>query len=249
MPSCWTPELVSVTSYDTDIGRLRAVAVASALLAQVLGPDIAALIDPEIDRALRAALAAAGADGALRRLEAVEDPGVPADPAELAGRWVRWFDLGRVAPYEASNVVASAGGVTPRLADIAGFYRAFGLEVADDRPDHVIAELEFLAMAVMAEAEANDAGDNEAAGVAAGAIRLFIRDHIGAWIDAWASRVAGVDELRPWVPAATAAVELVRAEATRRNVIPLSDAAVLLADAGVADDEEAVLDCLDSSAD
>ncbi len=236
---------MSATVVDAEVGRLRAAAVASALLARVLGPSTDALVDPETRDALRTALAAAGADAAVRRLEDLDASDADLDPAELAGRWVRWFDLGRVAPYEASNVVVSAGGVTPRLADIAGFYKVFGLEVVDDRPDHVVAQLEFLAMAFMAEAEAIEAHDDDAIQATSGAIRLFIRDHIGGWIDAWASRVAGVDELSPWVPAATAAVELVRAEATRRNVIPLSDAAVLLADAGVADDEEAMLDCSD----
>ena len=54
---------------------------------------------------------------------------------------MRWFDLGRVAPYEGSNVATTVGGITPRLADVAGFYRAFGLTVIGDRPDHVVAQL------------------------------------------------------------------------------------------------------------
>lgn len=236
------------TSTAVDVDRLRAAAVASALLARTLGPDTEALVDPETRSAIREALDAAGADAATSRLGPSE-VAPERDPSELAGLWVRWFDLGRVAPYEGSNVVSTAGGVTPRLADIAGFYRAFGLQVVDDRSDHVVAQLEFLAMALLAEAEAIDAGDAAGAAGSSRAIRTFLRDHLGSWIDVWASRVAAVDELEPWVPYAAAAAELVRSEAHLRNVIPLAEAAVLPADAGVADDEEAVMDCQDVSLD
>lgn len=230
------------TVVGVDSVRLRAAAVASALLARVLGPDTEWLVDVETRDAIRVALAAAGADAALDRLDSGDALEV-LDPAELAGRWVRWFDLGRVAPYEGSNVVATTGGVTPRLADVAGFYRALGLEVVDERPDHVVAQLEFLAMALMAEVEATEAGDDRSAEATSRLIRTFLRDHLGAWIDVWASRVAAVDELGAWVPAAAAAAELVRAEAHRRHVIPLREAAILPADAGLAEDEEAVMAC------
>lgn len=228
-----------------DARRLRAAAAASSLLARTLGPDTDALVDPETHDAVVAALEAADAPAALSRLDSCRTS-VSAGPSELAGRWVRWFDLGRVAPYEGSNVVSTAGGVTPRLADVAGFYKAFGLQVVDDRPDHVIAQLEFLAMALLAQAEAIESGDEAAEQETSRAIRSFLRDHLGGWIDVWASRVAAIDELEPWVPFAAAAAELVRTEATRRNVIPLSEAAVLPADAGLAEDYEAVVSCEDA---
>jgi TorA maturation chaperone TorD len=166
---------------------------------------------------------------------------------ELARRWVRWFDLGRVPPYEGSNVPPSAGGVTPRLADIAGFYRAFGVAVPGNRPDHIVAELEFMALVLRAEAEAVDAGEPARARVAADAARAFLRDHLGTWIDAWAARVAEVQDLGPWADTAAAAAALVRAEAADRNVIPLRPAAVLPADAGIADPAEAGLECGEES--
>lgn len=229
----------------TGTGELRVRAVSFALIARTLGSDPAPLVDPESIDALRRALAAAGASSALGRLAEVDQASVPA-VGELAGRWVRWFDLGRVAPYEGSNVASTAGGVTPRLADVAGFYRAFGLQVVDDRPDHVVAQLEFLAMAVLAEAEAIENDRTDDAGAAADAIRSFLRDHVGGWIDAWAARVGAIAELNPWAPYAAAAAELVRTEAALRNVIPLTDAAVLVADAGIADDEEAEMACEDA---
>jgi TorA maturation chaperone TorD len=221
--------------------HLRARSVAYALLARMLGPEPTALTDETSIDALRAALEVAD-DAAIARLVDIEPHALP-EPAQLAGRWVRWFDLGRVAPYEGSNVPTTVGGITPRLADIAGFYRAFGMAVTGDRPDHVVAELEFLAVTLLAEAEATEHGDPERADIAARATRSFLRDHIGGWIDAWAARVEAIDELGPWIPYAAIAADLVRSEAANRNVIPLREPATLRADAGVASESEGIITC------
>lgn len=209
----------------------------------MLGPDPTAITDATSIAALRTALNAAD-DSAIARLDLLESQTIP-EPAVLAGRWVRWFELGRVAPYEASNVSTTVGGMTPRLADVAGFYRAFGMSVSGDRPDHIVAQLEFLAITLLTEAEAIERGDGERAEIAAKATRSFLRDHLGGWIDAWAARVSAIAELEAWFPYAAAAADLVRSEAARRNVIPLRDAAALTADAGVADDLEATITCED----
>ncbi len=227
---------------------LRARSVGFASVARLLGPDTTWLTDTDAVDTLKAALDAAGEDAARRRLERPAE--VPlASPEQLAGRWVRWFDLGRVAPYEGSNVVTTVGGVTPRLADIAGFYQAFNAVVKHDRPDHVVAQLEFVAMALLLEAEAIERGDHDQAAIVADAIRAFLRDHLGGWIDAWAARVDEIDELAPWAPYAAIAADLTRSESAKRNVIPLRTSALLEADAGVPVDEEAILACEDVVAD
>lgn len=224
---------------------LRARSVAFALLGKVLGPDVHPLADPAITELLLTALETAGEDAVATRLEDRLPASLPT-VEQLAGLWVKWFDLGRVPPYEASNSAPSAGGITPRLADIAGFYRAFDLRVVGDRPDHVVAQLELLAVLLLVEAEADENGDAERSSIAADATRKFVRDHIGGWVTAWAARVGAIDELAPWFPYAAAAAALVDAEAKHRHVIPLRDDVVLPADAGVADDEEAMMACADT---
>lgn len=228
--------------------QLRARSVAFALVARFLGPDTTPLTDPTTLDALRTALNSAGNNHALLLLADLDHHSLP-EPDRLEGRRVRWFDLGRVAPYEGSNVAATAGGVTPRLADIAGFYRAFNMSITGDRPDHVVAQLEFLALTLLAEAEATERDDPERADIAARATRSFLRDHIGGWIDAWAARVGAIDELSPWFPYAAAAAELVCREATHRNVILLRDVPALPADAGIPSDDEAIMTCEDASYD
>lgn len=138
---------------------------------------------------------------------------------------------------------AGAGGVTPRLADVAGFYAAFGVRTDHDRPDHLVAELEFMAVLLAAEADARTHGDLSEADVAASAARTFLRDHLGTWVTAWAARVADVDELAPWAPVAAATAELIDAECHDRHVIPLRHDAVVGGDAGIADADDAALEC------
>ena len=236
------------------IDTLKARGAAYALVARLLSADTRLLAEGEALDALRHAVAEADCPRAEARLDARElaageldarelgaaDP----DADELARRWVRWFDQGRVAPYECSNTPPTAGGHTGRLADVAGFYRAFGMVVSGDRPDHVVAELEFASLVSLAEASALERGDDEQAAVSAGAARAFLRDHLGAWFDAWAARVEAIDELRPWAPIAAVAADLVAADCSQRNVVPVRSFAVLTDDAGLfADDDELLPVC------
>ncbi|HEY7158373.1 MAG TPA: molecular chaperone TorD family protein [Gemmataceae bacterium] len=81
-----------------------------------------------------------------------------------------------------------------QLADIAGFYRAFGLETAQaapERPDHLALELEFMAFLLRKERLAlTSAGTNaaatEQAGICADAQQSFLRDHLAWWVPSFA---------------------------------------------------------------
>lgn len=241
-----------VVETSSIVETLKARGVAYALVARLLSSDTRLLAEGDALDTLREAVDAAGSPRASARLDARElaagefdarPLGAAApDAGELSRRWVRWFDQGRVAPYECSNTPPTAGGHTARLADVAGFYRAFGMTVAGDRPDHVVAELEFASLVSLAEASALERDDADQAEVAAGAARAFLRDHLGTWLDAWAARVGDVDELRPWAPVAAVAADLVSADCAQRNVVPVRPFAVLSGDAGLpADDEEDLL--------
>lgn len=222
--------------------RLRRRATAFALLARLLGRDVDALLDESTIETLDAVLADPDDVRPRRRLAEHDATRLP-DAATLAGRWVRWFDSGRVAAYEGSNVPATAAGITPRLADVAGFYAAFGCVVRNDRPDHIVAELEFMSVLLVAEADARDAGRDDQAEVTAGAARVFLRDHLGTWVTAWASRVGEIDDLRPWFPVAAAAAELVACECHDRRVIPVRLSPVLPADLGIDPPDATILEC------
>ena len=80
-----------------------------------------------------------------------------------------------------------------QMADIAGFYRAFGLTPSSkvhDRLDHVSLEAEFMAILITRQLHALDQklGD-EAVEVCYEAQRMFFRDHLGWWLPAFGVRL------------------------------------------------------------
>jgi TorA maturation chaperone TorD len=76
------------------------------------------------------------------------------------------------------------------LADIAGFYTAFGLELAGERPDELTAELEFCGLLALKEAVARERSMKEQARVSHEGLELFLHDHLGRWATARRARVA-----------------------------------------------------------
>ncbi len=70
---------------------------------------------------------------------------------------------------------------TTIMADIAGFYRAFGLKVGGERPDQITVELEFLAFLAYKEAVLCEEDDNDQADICVDAERAFLTDHLGDW--------------------------------------------------------------------
>ncbi len=72
-----------------------------------------------------------------------------------------------------------------QLADIAGFYLAFGLEMAEEvheRPDHISLELEFMGALAFREAYARGHHGPAEVDLLRDAQRLFLQDHLGRWV-------------------------------------------------------------------
>jgi putative dimethyl sulfoxide reductase chaperone len=82
-----------------------------------------------------------------------------------------------------------------RLADLAAFYRAFGVEVTEDateRQDHICLELEFMSVLAAQEAYAHEHRcDQEQISQCRAAQKKFLREHLGRWLPAFARRLAG----------------------------------------------------------
>jgi DMSO reductase family type II enzyme chaperone len=79
-----------------------------------------------------------------------------------------------------------------RLADLAAFYRAFGLEVdeAAERHDHLCIELEFMSVLAAKEAYAIQQNlDTESLAIVRDAQRDFLREHVGRWSPAFGRRL------------------------------------------------------------
>lgn len=98
-------------------------------------------------------------------------------------------------PYETEYAGEHLFYQAQQLADIGGFYRAFGLEVAEtahERLDHIAVELEFLHMVTAREAYALHTRDAENARLCRDAQRMFLEDHLGRWASYFAELVARV---------------------------------------------------------
>jgi TorA maturation chaperone TorD len=104
---------------------------------------------------------------------------------------------GPVPPYETEYGTDALFLQPQEMADIAGFFRAFGLELGrqeHQRVDHVACECEFLAFLCRKEAYALEQGDDDMLAQTTRAQRLFLKDHLGRFGPAFGYRLAREDE-------------------------------------------------------
>ncbi len=87
---------------------------------------------------------------------------------------------------------------TQRLADVAGFYRAFALDaMPGERPDHIAVEAEFLQYLLerkIAARRLNHGPEKEA--ILDDAFQSFFRDHFARWAPSFARRLYTIAQAR-----------------------------------------------------
>lgn len=114
-------------------------------------------------------------------------------------------------------------GRTFELADIAGMYRAFGLRLSakqNERPDHIVAELEFIGALLMQLAWALADSKQEQASITRDALHLFLDQHAGRWLKAFAAAVDKQGAMPAYAAAAHAAASFVEGECARAGAAP-----------------------------
>lgn len=84
-------------------------------------------------------------------------------------------------PYEVEHRKGHEYAKAQIMADVMGFYRAFGVEPQGDRPDHICAELEFMHLLTLKEAHALNAGQADKAELCREAQQKFLREHLLTW--------------------------------------------------------------------
>jgi len=94
---------------------------------------------------------------------------------------------------EYGNLKADSLFQPHRLADLNAFYRAFGLELAEnaaERPDHICLELEFMSVLAAKEAYALEHQlDADQIALGRDAQKKFLREHLGHWLPAFTRRL------------------------------------------------------------
>jgi DMSO reductase family type II enzyme chaperone len=121
-----------------------------------------------------------------------------AGDAALAAEYLRLFSgRGAVSLHEAAyGDGRRIAGRPAELADISGFYLAFGVSASDgdpDLPDHLSAELEFLSLLLLKESHATLRGWRAKSRIARDAAKAFLEDHLGRWVGAFARDLARAD--------------------------------------------------------
>lgn len=146
-----------------------------------------------------------------------------------------------------------------QLADIAGFYQAWGLRVAQDHrglPDFIATELEFMSLVLRKQVYALAQGWSDRSDLSAHAALAFLEDHLGRWVPTFCADVQEITGGAGFFAAAAALCDRFVAEEVRRSgirpdrvrsrVIPLADTepfqcglAPAQDDAGLAEDQTA----------
>lgn len=132
-----------------------------------------------------------GADGALRlSFERACRALDGTSESELSDEYHRLFDTLLACPINESGFVRRDKGAI--LGDVAGFYRAFGMDVSKDgheRADHLSCELEFVAVLLVMLANARAEGRAEAAEITEKALSAFALDHLSEWLPGFSAQL------------------------------------------------------------
>lgn len=102
-------------------------------------------------------------------------------------------------PYEAEYCPSKdANQRAARMADVAGFYHAFGFAVDrkyPERPDHVALEVEFISLLHEKYLRTANPSQQESCDEA---LKHFMTDHILRWVPSFAQRLATRSEIVSW---------------------------------------------------
>jgi DMSO reductase family type II enzyme chaperone len=165
------------------------------------------------------------------------------EPEEVEEEYHRTFghQISQDCPlYETQFLGGQVFQQVQQLADIAGFYLAFGLEVAEgagERADHISLELEFMQVLAYREAYARTHHGPTEVDLLRDGQRAFLRDHLTRWIPTLARLVerkaAGFYRriatfTAAWVAAEAAAMSLPTSEAVEYVPATAADAGEML---------------------
>ena len=129
-------------------------------------------------------------DWVTRLAKAFEEDSDHASISGLESDYARLFDASiqtPCPPYESNYGSNHTYDLTRELADVAGFYRAFGLNMSNtnkEMPDHISAEMEFMHILTLKEAHATMKGWSDKISLTRDAQKKFLQAHLGRWTSA-----------------------------------------------------------------
>ncbi len=107
------------------------------------------------------------------------------NPTEIQGEYTTLFETDPRAPIrETSYELDKTGRRSAEMADLLGFYRAFGLNLSEGiEPDSIVTELEFMSYLLQKIYHLREAGEEEGAEITSEAVDKFLGGHLGRWYE------------------------------------------------------------------
>lgn len=171
---------------DESAGLIRRAALLRLLAAGFLYPDV------ELQQRLLQDIAAMPTDdAAASALAALECAWSMADNDMLTEEYSRLFIGGDAVVLHETTY--SGTGRSTELADINGFYLAFGFDLRAGQhevADHLGVQLEFYSLLLLKQAYALEQGWQDKFEIARDAAKAFLADHLGRWVGSVCERAA-----------------------------------------------------------
>ena len=121
------------------------------------------------------------------------------DVRDMEGEYNRIFSMGLMCPHNETEFCSSHVFMKGQeLADIAGFYNAFGFKMSVEEKalvDFVGTELEFMHVVTFKEHHALGSGEEGNAGTCREAQEKFLKGHLGAWVGAFSKILSATTHL------------------------------------------------------
>jgi DMSO reductase family type II enzyme chaperone len=208
-----------MASASEALARSAVLGLLSQALAYPTGPAVADLLEEDLPFALALAEHLPGPGAATVRELAGVLEGETQERLEDAFRERFSHVHPRDCPlYETDHRAREVWRQTQVLADLGGFYRAFGLAESGERADHVSVELEFLHVLAYKTGWALERGEAEHAERCRDAERAFLAEHVLRWLPDVAERLRVIGRGSPYEAVGALLAAYLRAEAERTGL-------------------------------
>ncbi|MXV64217.1 dehydrogenase [Natronorubrum sp. JWXQ-INN-674] len=213
---------------ETHVHRARLYKLASLAFDRPDDELEAALVSGDFTTQLLESADALADDELRDRAQKVAET-APTDPAAVDERYSDWATLfgfekgGEIQQYQIEYSPGTLVTSTDTLADISGFYKAFGLSLAAEnreRADHLCLQLEFLSHLALQTAYLDLDGDESGVDIVTNAQGDFLEDHLGRWIPRFNETVQDESHVAFYRALAALVERLVEIDADRFDADP-----------------------------
>lgn len=118
--------------------------------------------------------------------------------AQWEGVYNRVFSMGLICPHHETDYSAAHVFMkSQEMADISGFYQAFGFRLSENEKelaDFIGTELEFMHVLTYKEYYALEKADEDNAGLCRKTQEKFLKSHLGTWVKAFSKSLSTIVE-------------------------------------------------------